>query len=113
MKRLLLFVILLSGCSNVGWSPNVQEREQPDDTSLYSISITATYPKDQFMSSEEREEYVLLPPHAQDRLLEYYRHLLQTRIIFNIVLDELGGSKAQVSLLLHQVGAIEVGVGLW
>jgi hypothetical protein len=73
MKRLLLFVLLLSGCSNVGWSPNVQEREQPDDTSLYSISITATYPKDQFMSSEEREEYVLLPPHAQDRLLEYYR----------------------------------------
>ena len=52
MKRLLLFVLLLSGCSNVGWSPNVQEREQPDDTSLYSISITATYPKDQFMSSE-------------------------------------------------------------
>jgi hypothetical protein len=73
MKRLLLFVLLLSGCSNVGWSPNVQEREQPDDTSLYSISITATYPKDQFMSSEEREEYVLLPPHAQDRLMEYYR----------------------------------------
>lgn len=73
MKRLLLFVILLSGCSNVGWSPNVQEREQPDNTSLYSISITATYPKDQFMSSEEREEYVLLPPHAQDRLMEYYR----------------------------------------
>ena len=73
MKRLLLFVLLLSGCSNVGWSPNVQEREQPDNTSLYSISITATYPKDQFMSSEEREEYVLLPPHAQDRLMEYYR----------------------------------------
>lgn len=73
MKRLLLFVLLLSGCSNVGWSPDVREREQPDDTSLYSISITATYPKDQFMSSEEREEYVLLPPHAQDRLMEYYR----------------------------------------
>ena len=68
----LLPVLLLSGCA-VAWSPDLIRDEQPDETFLYTLSITGTYPKKQFMNAQERAAYIQLPPHAQDNMMKYYK----------------------------------------
>jgi len=82
----LLPVLLLSGCA-VAWSPDIIRDEQPDETYLYTLSITATYPKKQFMNAQERQEYIQLPPHMQDKMMEYYKQREKDRERASEVLD--------------------------
>lgn len=82
----LLPVLLLSGCA-VAWSPDLIREEQPDETFLYTISISATYPKKQFMNAQERAAYIQLPPHAQQNMMEYYKQREKDRERSTEVLD--------------------------
>jgi len=82
----LLPVLLLSGCA-VAWSPDLIREEQPDETFLYTISISATYPKKQFMNAQERAAYIQLPPHAQQNMMEYYKQREKDRERSSEVLD--------------------------
>jgi|DEB0MinimDraft_6_1074348.scaffolds.fasta_scaffold46950_2 hypothetical protein len=82
----LLPVLLLSGCA-VAWSPDLIREEQPDESFLYTISISATYPKKQFMNAQERAAYIQLPPHAQQNMMEYYKQREKDRERSSEVLD--------------------------
>lgn len=82
----LLPVLLLSGCA-LAWSPDLIREEQPDETFLYTISISATYPKKQFMNAQERAAYIQLPPHAQQNMMEYYKQREKDRERSSEVLD--------------------------
>ena len=82
----LLPVLLLSGCA-VAWSPDLIREEQPDETFLYTISISATYPKKQFMNAQERAAYIQLPPHAQQNMMEYYKQREKDRERSSELLD--------------------------
>lgn len=79
-------VLLLSGCA-VAWSPDLIREEQPDESFLYTISISATYPKKQFMNAQERAAYIQLPPHAQQNMMEYYKQREKDRERSSEVLD--------------------------
>lgn len=68
----ILPVLLLSGCA-VGWSPSIIRDVQPNETVLYTVSVSGSYPKVQFMNADEWNEYRELPPFAQDRMMEYYK----------------------------------------
>jgi len=82
----LLPVLLLSGCA-VAWSPDLIREEQPDESFLYTISISATYPKKQFMNAQERAAYIQLPSHAQQNMMEYYKQREKDRERSSEVLD--------------------------
>jgi hypothetical protein len=82
----LLPILLLSGCA-VAWSPDLIREEQPDESFLYTISISATYPKKQFMNAQERAAYIQLPPHAQQNMMEYYKQREKDRERSSEVLD--------------------------
>lgn len=82
----LLPVLLLSGCA-VGWSPDLIRDEQPDETVVYTISISGTYPKRQFMNADEWREFIVQPPQMQDRLIEFYRQREKDRERFSELLD--------------------------
>lgn len=65
-------VLLLAGC--VAVSPNFEEHIDPiTEEPSYEISIGWTYPRKQFMTSEEWEEYHELPPSQKDMMYKYYR----------------------------------------
>jgi len=71
----------------VAWSPDLIREEQPDESFLYTISISATYPKKQFMNAQERAAYIQLPPHAQQNMMEYYKQREKDRERSSEVLD--------------------------
>lgn len=74
----LLPVLLLSGCA-VSWSPDLIRDEQPDETYLYTISISATYPKNFLMNAQEGNAFVLLPPQQKQNMYNYYIERLEKR----------------------------------
>ena len=82
----LLPVLLLSGCA-VGWSPDIIRVVQPNETAMYMISISGTYPKKQFMNAEEWRQFRQVPPWQQDRLIEYYKQREKDRERFSQLLD--------------------------
>ena len=75
MKKsvLCLAIVLLSGCA-VQWSPDYNMREDfITGQEMYEVSVEVSYPKKQFMTTEEYEEFRQMPEHQQDKMIEAYK----------------------------------------
>lgn len=69
---IFLFYFLLTACA-VQWSPDYNVYEDiVTGEEYWEISIGVTYPKTQFMSMEEYNEYMALPLHQKDMMWEAY-----------------------------------------
>lgn len=75
MKKsvLCLAIVLLGGCA-VQWSPDYNMREDfITGQELHEVSLAVTYPKKQFMTAEEYQEFRTMPEHQQDKMIESYK----------------------------------------
>ena len=69
----LLPLLLLSGCA-VQWSGDYEVLEDYVTGQEYvEVTASVTYPKKQFMTSEEYNEYMLLPESMKEKMWETYK----------------------------------------
>jgi len=64
-------ILLLSGCA-VQWSPDYTVRKDITGNEYYEVTLGVTYPKKQFMTAEEYEEFRNLPEHQKQKMIEAY-----------------------------------------
>jgi hypothetical protein len=70
---LCLAIVLLSGCA-VQWSPDYSMHEDIiTGQELHEVSLTVTYPKKQFMTADEYQEFQTMPEHQQTKMIEAYK----------------------------------------
>ena len=78
MVHRLFPILLLSGCA-VQWSPDYTVYEDiVTGQELYEVSIEVTYPKKQFMTAEEYEEFRQMPEHQKQNMIEAYKEREET-----------------------------------